>query len=96
MRLSEHEQSMRAGELGPGTQWAIEHQIKVGTYLGARELVAVSQAHVMADTESLGVSGVEWLEGLAGLPHFPPKARRVVSAEEVSRKIRRSSRKMYQ
>src|SRR5262249_27678172 len=30
--------------------------------------VPVSQAHIMADTESLGVAGVEWLERLAALP----------------------------
>jgi len=59
---------MRAGELGPAVQWAIEHQIKVGQYLGARDFVGVSQAHVMADTESLGDAGVEWLERMAALP----------------------------
>src|SRR5579875_2254250 len=59
---------MRAGEFGPLRQWAIEHQIKVGGYLGARDFVPVSQAHIMADTESLGVAGVEWLERLAALP----------------------------
>ena len=28
----------------------------------------VAQAHIMADTESLGVAGVEWLERMAALP----------------------------
>src|SRR5438445_2665861 len=59
---------MRAGELGPLRQWAIEHQITVGRYLGAADFVPVSQAHIMADTESLGVAGVEWLEDWAKLP----------------------------
>ena len=59
---------MRAGELGPLRQWAIEHQIKVGDYLGARDFVPVGQAHIMADTESLGAAGVEWLERWAALP----------------------------
>ena len=68
MRLNAEEEAMRAGELGPARRWAIEHQIEVGRYLGAADFVAVSQAHVMADTESLGVAGVEWLERLAGLP----------------------------
>jgi predicted aconitase len=67
MKLTDEEQAMRAGELGPAVQWAIEHQIKVGTYLGARDFVPVSQAHIMADTESLGVAGVEWLERMAAL-----------------------------
>src|SRR5262245_169063 len=68
MRLNAQEQAMRAGELGPAAQWAIEHQIKVGQYLGAEDFVPVAQAHIMADTESLGAAGVEWLERLARLP----------------------------
>src|SRR5258707_5445908 len=68
VRLNDEEQAMRAGEFGTATQWAIEHQIQVGRYLGAADFVPVSQAHIMADTESLGVAGVEWLERWARLP----------------------------
>src|SRR6266852_4287459 len=68
MKLTDEEHAMRAGELGPAAQWAIEHQIKVGEYLGAGDFVLVSQAHIMADTESLGVAGIEWLERIARLP----------------------------
>src|SRR5688500_12686754 len=56
---------MRAGELGRVPQIALEHQIEVGGFFGAPDFVPVTQAHIMADTESLGVSGVEWLESLA-------------------------------
>lgn len=56
---------MRAGELGRAAQTAIEHQIRVGEFFGAADFVEVTQAHVMADTESLGHAGVEWLEALA-------------------------------
>jgi predicted aconitase len=68
MRLTEEEKAMQSGHLGPMRQWAIEHQIKVGQYFGARDFVPVVQAHIMADTESLGVAGVEWLEHWARLP----------------------------
>src|SRR5438067_109676 len=68
MTLTEEEQALRAGDCGRAAQWAIEHQIKVGGYLGARDFVPVTQAHVMADTESLGVAGVEWLERWTKLP----------------------------
>src|SRR5215471_4444879 len=68
VRLSDEEQAMQAGELGPLRQWAIEHQVKVGRYLGAPDFVPVTQAHIMADTESLGEAGVAWLEGWAKLP----------------------------
>ncbi len=68
MKLTREEEAMRAGEFGPAVQWAIEHQIKVGRYLGAEDFVPVQQAHIMADTESLGAAGVEWLERMAQLP----------------------------
>jgi predicted aconitase len=68
MRLTDEENAMRAGKAGAARQWAIQHQVRVGSYLGATDFVPVSQAHVMADTESLGVAGVEWLERLAALP----------------------------
>ena len=74
MNLTDEEQAMRAGALGPAAQWAIEHQIKVGEYLGAGDFVSVRQAHIMADSESLGPAGVEWLERMARLP---PESRRL-------------------
>src|SRR5262249_6909780 len=68
MNLTAEEEALRAGQFGEAAQWAIAHQIKVGGYLGARDFVPVTQAHIMADTESLGPAGVEWLERLARLP----------------------------
>lgn len=68
MKLTDYEQSLLAGEGGPLRQWAMDHQIKVGRYLGAQDFVPVVQAHIMADTESLGPAGVEWLERWAKLP----------------------------
>jgi predicted aconitase len=65
MRLNGFERAMRAGELGRAAQLALEHQVKVGEFFGAGDFVEVTQAHVMADTESLGESGVAWLESLA-------------------------------
>jgi predicted aconitase len=74
MRLTDEERAMRAGAFGPAVQWAIEHQIHVGQYLNAADFVPVTQAHIMADTESLGAAGVAWLERWASLP---PAERRV-------------------
>jgi predicted aconitase len=68
MKLTDEERAMLAGEAGPARQWAIENQMRVGRYLGAADFVPVSQAHIMADTESLGLAGVAWLERLAALP----------------------------
>jgi hypothetical protein len=68
VKLSDEEKAMLAGEFGPLRKWAIDHQIKVGSYLKAPDFVPVMQAHIMADTESLGAAGVEWLENWTRLP----------------------------
>src|ERR1700726_322338 len=65
MKLNEEERDILAGKSGPVPQQALQHQIKVGKFFGAENMVAVTQAHLMADTESLGEAGVQWLEGLA-------------------------------
>ncbi len=68
MRLTDEERAMLAGEHGRARQWALRHQVEVGEFFDAPDFVAVGQAHVMADTESLGEEGVRWLEDLAALP----------------------------
>jgi predicted aconitase len=68
VRLTDDEQAMLAGEHGRARQWAIRHQIEVGGFFDAADFVPVRQAHVMADTESLGEEGVRWLEDVAALP----------------------------
>ena len=68
MRLSKTEQAMRDGEMGVARQRAIEQQIQVGTFFDAEDFVPVAQAHIMADTESLGEAGVRFLEELAARP----------------------------
>src|ERR1019366_6959112 len=75
MRLTDEERAMLAGAAGPARQWAIDHQMRVGRYLGASDFVPVSQAHIMADTESLGPAGVEWLERLAAHPEDQRRVR---------------------
>ena len=49
--------------------------MQVGRYFGASDFVPISQAHVMADTESLGQAGVEWLERLAALAEHERRVR---------------------
>ena len=65
MRLDDEEQEILAGKLGPVRQLALQHQLAVGAFFDAEDFVPVTQAHIMADTESLGEAGVCWLEGLA-------------------------------
>jgi predicted aconitase len=75
MRLTDEETAILAGETGQARQWAIRHQIAVGAFFDAPDLVPVGQAHIMADTESLGEAGVAWLEGLAALPQTERRVR---------------------
>jgi predicted aconitase len=74
MRLDGEEQSILAGELGEPRRWALNHQCQVGAFFDAEDLVPVAQAHIMADTESLGEHGVGFLESLA---RHAPHERRV-------------------
>ncbi|MFT5176631.1 MAG: putative aconitase [Gammaproteobacteria bacterium] len=73
MQLSDEEQAMLAGEFGEPRRIAIAQQIKVGDFFDAEDFVAVTQAHIMADTESLGDTGVQWLESLVA--HGPEACR---------------------
>lgn len=74
MKLTDRESAMLAGEMGEPKRWAIDHMVKVGSMFDATELIPVSQAHMMADPESLGDACVEFLESLAG---HPQEVRRV-------------------
>ncbi len=75
MRLTDDERAMLAGEFGEVRRWALAHQIAVGDFFDAADFVAVSQAHIMADTESLGEAGVRFLEGLAAAPEIERRVR---------------------
>lgn len=66
---------MLAGEHGRARQWALRHQIAVGEFFDAADFVPVAQAHIMADTESLGEEGVRWLEEMAALPEGERRVR---------------------
>ena len=65
MKLTDEESAMLAGEMGEPKRWAMEHMVQVGQVFDATDMVPISQSHMMADPESLGIAGVEFLEGLA-------------------------------
>lgn len=74
MKLNDEERAMLAGEMGEPKRWAIDHMMKVGGAFDAADLVPVSQAHMMADPESVGDAGAAFLESLAA---HPERERRV-------------------
>ncbi|MBT5415973.1 MAG: DUF521 domain-containing protein [Rhodospirillaceae bacterium] len=75
MKLTEHEEAMLAGEEGEPRRWAMDHMIQVGRFFDAEDFVPVVQAHMMADTESLGEAGVGFVEGLAAHPEAERRVR---------------------
>src|ERR1700731_739854 len=75
MRLSDEERAMLAGELGVVRRWGISHQIAVGEFFDAADFVPVSQAHIIADTESLGEAGIRFLEALGAAPEAGRRVR---------------------
>jgi hypothetical protein len=75
MRLNDIERAMLAGKLGEPRRWAIEQQVRVGRFFDAKDFVEVAQVHLMADAESLGDSGVQFLEGLAAEPEAERRVR---------------------
>lgn len=62
MHLTEEEQGMLAGLHGKAIQDAIQFQIEVGSFFGAKRLVPITNAHVMADIELIGDGGMNLLQ----------------------------------
>ncbi|MDX2158621.1 MAG: aconitase X catalytic domain-containing protein [Hyphomicrobiaceae bacterium] len=75
MNLTDHEQAMLAGAEGPARQYAMEQIVSVGRFFDAKDTVAISQVHIMADPEALGPSGLAFLEQLAALPKAQRRVR---------------------
>src|SRR5262245_45518494 len=56
---------MAAGASGAAVKWAMDYQLAVGDFFGARRLVPVRSAHAHCDGEALGEPGAAFLEQLA-------------------------------
>ena len=68
MKLSHKELEIQSGQFGEVRKLALEHQMQVGKFFDAQSFVEISQVHIMADTEALGLAGIEYLENLAQYP----------------------------
>jgi hypothetical protein len=75
MRLTDEERAMLAGAMGEPRRWALAHQVAVGEFFDAADFVPIGQAHIMADTESLGEAGVGFLEALSAAPEAERRVR---------------------
>src|SRR3989338_9212783 len=65
MELTAEERAMLAGGWGEPVRQAIEGQIKVGRFWGAKRFVPVTSVHMMGDIEVMGDGGLEYLRGEA-------------------------------
>lgn len=65
MRLTPEEKKMLRGERGAAAGDALELQIEVGKFFGAKRLVPVSNVHMMGDIEVMGDSGKAFLERMS-------------------------------
>jgi len=59
--LSAEEREILAGSRGEAPRRALEYQIEVGRFWGAKRLVPVTNVHLMGDIEVMGDAGLEFL-----------------------------------
>jgi predicted aconitase len=67
MRLTPEEEAMLAGGQGEAARRAIEQQVAVGRFFGARDFVPVGSVHLAADAEAMREAGVRHLEEMIAL-----------------------------
>ena len=67
MHLTAEEKKMLRGDLGRAVQEALQLQLDVGRFFGARRFVPVSNVHMMGDIEVMGDAGKSFLERAAKL-----------------------------
>ncbi len=65
MQLTPDEKKMLRGNQGAAVKEALELQIEVGKFFGAKRLVPVSNVHMMGDIEVMGDSGKAFLERMS-------------------------------
>ena len=61
MELTPEEQSILGGGRGEAARRALEYQIEVGKFWGAKRFVPVTNVHMMGDIEVMGDAGLEFL-----------------------------------
>jgi predicted aconitase len=67
VELAPEERAILGGERGAAARRALEYQIKVGEFWGAKRFVPVTNVHMMGDIEVMGDGGLQWLKDTAAL-----------------------------
>jgi predicted aconitase len=66
VELTPEEQSILGGGRGEAARRALQYQIEVGKFWGAKRFVPVTNVHMMGDIEVMGDAGLAWLKEEAG------------------------------
>jgi hypothetical protein len=67
VQLSPEERAILGGGRGAAARRALEYQVKVGEFWGAKRFVPVTNVHMMGDIEVMGDGGLQWLKDTAAL-----------------------------
>jgi len=67
VQLSPEERAILGGGRGAAARRALEYQVKVGDFWGAKRFVPVTNVHMMGDIEVMGDGGLQWLKDTAAL-----------------------------
>jgi predicted aconitase len=62
LELTAEERAIFAGSLGEAPRRALEYQLEVGRFWGAKRFVPVSNVHMMGDIEVMGDGGLQFLK----------------------------------
>ena len=81
MNLNRTEQAMLDGEHGEAARWAIGYQKRVGEFFDAEDFVPVRLIHISTDRETIGASGVHFIQELADLPPSDRQPRAFAAAD---------------
>ncbi len=81
MKLNTLEKAMLDGAHGRAAQWALEYQQRVGDFFDAEDFVPVRLIHISTDRETIGDSGLRFIEELADLPPAERKPRAFAAAD---------------
>lgn len=81
MKLTHFEQAMLDGAHGQAAQWGLDYQYRVGAFFDAKDFVPVRLIHISTDRETIGDSGLHFIEELADLPPNERKPRAFAAAD---------------
>jgi len=81
MKLTHFEQAMLDGKHGEAAQWSLDYQMRVGNFFDAEDFVPIRLVHISTDRETIGDSGLRFIEDIADLPPADRRPRTFAAAD---------------